>query len=916
MIIQWYVTYNMALDDKRDAELLKKVMTLTTPEAVETFLKTLDIAEPGARDADQHEFVWYPLGDSFSNAANVNTTKVKISPIIERITNGFDACIELKEKERNEKPQPASPRDAVGKWFNIPAGDTAEYSTQIASATRTKFAENTVIVSFVDSGNEKTPTIVVRDFGIGIAADEFTKKILKLGKSGKIHSTHLHGTFGHGGSSTYRFCPYTIILSRPNPKAEKPDEIGWTVVKKFKPRYVWDEETQSEVLAKASFHAYLGRSNKSVPRARSDSIGMEFVSGTKIIHIAYEAESWQNLSRGGGYMIFRNYLFDPVLPFRLEDERESREENFDRNMFGARATLLKSKDVAYKQQATRLMTDGGKLLIRYWVMFDKTKPQRRPLKNYLERDNSRHTIVITQNGQRHGALDRALIAKRMKMPTLSEFLLVQVVIDELSVDMKDNLFTSGREEMLEEGTAIEDLRSKIIECIEEDEELKEWERNLLRQTLVTSNDESTKRVRDILDRLINVGIMPGFGGKTEKTTQTGPGRKTEKYNPNDPPTKLRVPSKQDPLEIVKDKSKRITLEIDGPDTLLTRRKNKVKLTISIPKEARISASFDKAELQNGRLPVILYAEENAPTFDPVRAVFKLEGEQISTPIQDERAVVVIQPPEFKPNDPPKELKILRSSPIRLRKGRKNVISIALDGPNDLFSRAERKAELVVESNNPQAKFIGFTEPANGRFHITLEVPEDASVGATGKLNCLVKLNDGTSLSDTREYSIVEPPEPKLPKVGGETTITLPNYEIIPITKIQWTNFDPVWDDTSVGKFELATDDTGRDLLRLFINIDNEHITREINRRLTEGQTTTTVTTLREKYNSYIAYHLYQQFEAERGEYTEPQQTQDSSEQENTARKPAFDEAQKSEELKRVAQTLVMSFMSLKDIPEY
>ena len=81
--------------------------------------------------------------------------------------------------------------------------------------------------------------------------------------------------------------------------------------------------------------------------------------------------------------------------------------------------------------------------------------------------------------------------------------------------MKDNLFTSGRQHVLEEGTSIENLKDKIIECLSEDEELKEWERKLLRQTLVTKDDESTKRVSDILDRLIDIGTIAGIGGKTE-----------------------------------------------------------------------------------------------------------------------------------------------------------------------------------------------------------------------------------------------------------------------------------------------------------------------------------------------------------------------------------------------------------------
>ena len=351
----------------------------------------------------------------------------------------------------------------------------------------------------------------------------------------------------------------------------KEDLIGWTIIRKDNSMAVYSEKDKEVVqIKKPPIYQYLCLISGEVPFMIPDDDVFDISHGSWVTHIEYSAREWHNLSRGLGFRLFRNYLFDPVMPFRLEDLRSNRE-SFNRNMFGSRSTLMGSSDVAYSNEATEYLEDGGVLKIRYWVLFDNSDPTKRPLTNYLERENSRDTIILTLNGQRHAVLEKSIIAKELRLSNLSQCLLVQIEVDGLSRLMKSRLFTSNRENTVDDENEIDLIKTKLKECLEEDEELKEWERRILVQISKITDDKSSKSVKNILDRLIQIGIMPGFGGSHDVSIEGGTGSSTE-YKPQDPVTSLRFITTQDPIEVIEDKPKTINLEINGPNDLFTRRK--------------------------------------------------------------------------------------------------------------------------------------------------------------------------------------------------------------------------------------------------------------------------------------------------------------------------------------------------------
>ena len=536
------------MENKR-SNLLKRLLAITSESEIEEFLTRLSVGD-SSKPPGKEEYAWKPVGGSLSNAANIHTTEFSIAPIIERITNSFDAAIEVKEYQSNKgrpldyNSLPESPRRAVEHWWGIKNGDTAFYGENLSPEKRTEFARSIVEVILKESGNENQPTVLIKDAGIGQTPDEFTATLLKLGKSNKISKRHLHGTYGHGGSSSFRFSNYSIIVSRRHPCDAIKDStsIGWTIVRKnSKSKILWDWEDKKLVEIKTGpVYEYLCYADGQIPRC--PSIEIQGFVGTHIAHIAYQGKEWQNLSIVG-YRFFRNYLFDPVLPYRLDDSRDKKTP-FQRNMFGARSTLEKNenKDVRYKNESVENLSNSGKLTFRYWLLHDPLEPARRPLSNYTERQKSRNTIIVTLNGQRHGTLEKSLISKVARLPRVSDSLLVQVLVDEVGRELIGELGTSARSQLVQEGWPFELIQDKLVECLKDDTELQRWEVEL--SEIHIADDESTKEVTRLLDRLIDIGVDLGKGTADTNKVPSGGGSSRE-YTPNDPPTLLEIPLKEE-----------------------------------------------------------------------------------------------------------------------------------------------------------------------------------------------------------------------------------------------------------------------------------------------------------------------------------------------------------------------------------
>jgi len=891
--------------------IVTRLLNIKTEKEIIEFLADIGAADP-SKDPGDKKYIWKPVGSSFSNAANIHTTNVTIAPVIERITNGIDASVELKEYLSNAgKPLPlerlpSSPRKAVEKWYSIPNGDTAIYSRNLSNNAKTALAKEVTSVQLYDSEDPRNPTIVVKDNGIGQHPDDFETTFLSLGKSNKLSKPHLLGTYGHGGSSTFRFSNYSILISRRHPSTTiKEDVIGWTVIRQTDAFEIWDR-TAGKVtyVTQPPVYLYLCLRDGTIPREKPDKSDNAIKQGSYIAHIKYRAKEWENLSRGLGFRLFRNYLFDPILPFRLEDMREGNPD-FNRNMFGDRAILQEADYIAYKNVDEEQWGDNGKLTIRYWLLHYEKEPGKRPLTNHLERDNSANTIIVTLNGQRHGTLEKSLISKKARLPRVSESLLVQVVLDDLPREVKGRLFTSGRMELVREGDDIEHIENRLIQCLgEEDRELRNWENKL--NEIRAEDEDSIKEVRNMLDSLLTIGIDLGVGKLEEGSEITEAGR-TRKYAPQDPPTTFEMKSKEDPIELRKGESRTLRISVNGPDDFFTRRKNKGKITISGSEGTGIDVVVQFSKLKDGILPVTFYATEQAEEFISRSIKFHLEADNLLESKEVERFFIVTPPPQYMPVEPPTKLFFLNKSDLKLKKGQNNSIAIGFDGANDILDRSENRGEFSIRFSCNGVTQVRRMGPYNGTIRVTLHVDDDVKVNTEFEISISIALPGGATLSDKRKCIIIkEKQSEESPEKGKETPTAKPKYHLERIYRNRWAELGG-WTEMKVGQFNVTTDAEGKDMLILRVNMDSAFMEDERKRMQRFSRSEKYVQRVENKYVAYIAYHLFQQYDRDKAEYSRGVHAATEPVEE---RSPGMTPEQQDEEMQRVAKTLILSFRSL------
>ena len=347
-----------------------------------------------------------------------------------------------------------------------------------------------------------------------------------------------------------------------------------------------------------------------MPRAIEPS-GIQFEYGTKVIHFAYELGRLNARWSLVGLRFFDNLLFDPVLPYRVEDHRFS--PVFNRNLHGGR-NRLEQVEAAKRPDAQTYEADlsrwgaEGKAHIRYWV-FRPGLPNQEgeddasvKLDSYLDYANSPRTILFTLNGQRHHTREKSLV-REARLGALADYLLVHVDCDDLSLRLKKEIFTATRS-----GATIGERREDlIINAIREalaDPWLKQKLDDILRRRETSRTNESTRHVNQMLNRLITVYRQELSPGGRKGSGQEGGGRYGVKRKVKDPPRSLKF-ADHCRLEVNSGDHTTIYLITDGPDDLLYRRRRRGSLTLTIEGDDIANLYANESQVRGGRIPVHL-----------------------------------------------------------------------------------------------------------------------------------------------------------------------------------------------------------------------------------------------------------------------------------------------------------------------
>jgi hypothetical protein len=211
-------------------------------------------------------------------------------------------------------PAPASPKEAVLRYFGIPSLDQlprlddSEASKGIRAKAREMARQLRVRLVFDKESREFAVTI--EDDGIGQSPAAVHRTLLSLGSTTKADKWYLIGVFGQGGSSAYAVSQYSWVVSRraPDLLGADIDGAGWTVIKHVFPKGRRDD-----------YFAYLACSpDGQVPSvSAADADAARIRPGTRFVHAAYD------FGRGGSaitrqlYTAMNHVLYNPILPFEL-----------------------------------------------------------------------------------------------------------------------------------------------------------------------------------------------------------------------------------------------------------------------------------------------------------------------------------------------------------------------------------------------------------------------------------------------------------------------------------------------------------------------------------------------------------------------------------------------------------------------
>lgn len=490
-----------------------------------------DVTEILLEISDKVSFV--PVGGKRNNSGIINMGSDPASGLTERITNAIDAVLEKKWRDVGEPKDINSPRRAAEHWFNIPDGHLS--NIEDARDERLESLSKLVNVSFLDSGINSKPTVEIRDKGIGIKGEMFSKTILDLNGENKIGKLHLMGAFGQGGSTALSFSNYTIIISKPAFGTEKEtSKAYWTIVRM---------NPGNPNVDKTEWYEY------AVDKRNGQPFSLEidddtFGHGTLIRHLMMDLGKYKgNITNPTNslWYLSHHYLFDPVIPFSITEGRNDYNKG-NRKVTGNNRLLSTTQHLEYSNSSIQTFRDGT-VRIFWWVLSTSGENPKDRIKHYTL---SSQPIILTFNGQRQGVESSHIIKSDLKLPFLERYLIVQIEADNLDNDSKRQLFSSTRENIRD--TSIrEELKQLLLNVLGGDKKLAELDKERRRRYFTKEDSEVMDKLRQRLANRINRYLQSSGQGNTPKVkaeptgTDVNPELNAE-IKVEDPPTFIDITS--------------------------------------------------------------------------------------------------------------------------------------------------------------------------------------------------------------------------------------------------------------------------------------------------------------------------------------------------------------------------------------
>jgi hypothetical protein len=579
-------------------ELTARALTLRTHPELLDWLRDVEKEFNGVS--------WRAVGDE---ADNVHTVEVSTDPalaMLERVTNGIDALLDLRARELDQTA--VTPHEAAQKWWGIPLGGPG----RMREDERFELGGR-VRVTMEESGEDDRPTVVIQDQGTGQHPDDFPHTLMSLHRSNKKTKMHQMGQYNAGGSASYKFAGGTVVMSRLAPalSSARSLEAGITVVR-YNPL---DPDK-----FKSGTYEYMVAKDGSVIRLASPELP-ELGFGTIIRLVSYLLPKYAKAAFGPKnslWHLLHAALPEPALPVRIVETRHGRfrgmkREIENRTVLGLRHLLSRSGTSIYAEERTVRLGESGSVVLRYFVLSDDTEPDA-----YVTSD---HALALTMNGQRQGAKDRAWLQRRLELNFLGKRLIVLVDATGLTNAAKRQVFASTREHGVDTPLS-NTILDRVIEELRSDDGLYELEALAKQRALNSATRTTTEKVKRQLAGQVAAMLKGQFQGKKggQEPPKPPPREPPRTPRPPRPPQTddsqmLEIPDKllilNSPVKVRAGGSASLRLEINAKNDFLPT--HAVQLQVVLGSELKDYVSVGSTgRLLGGRVRVQLRASAAAP----------------------------------------------------------------------------------------------------------------------------------------------------------------------------------------------------------------------------------------------------------------------------------------------------------------
>ncbi|TGQ36509.1 hypothetical protein [Mesorhizobium sp. M00.F.Ca.ET.216.01.1.1] len=536
-----------------------------------------------------------------------------------------------------------------------------------------------------------------------------------------------------------------------------------------------------------------------------------------------------------------------------------------------------------------------------------------PLGSYLETSKGgKRCCVFLVNGQRQESLDNTFIIQELGFKYLRNRMMIAVDVDGLAQSAIGRLMQGSRQGFYR-GDVWNAMQKRIIATLKQDPDLVRLEEEAERQ--VSELSAGDEKVKNTLDQLINshhdhgwhnlsgAGAAAGGNGDDLGQTSTATGGVVVLLQPD------RGAIADFPVLISKPSASAIRLQPNHPRDVIILSQPAGHWSALAQFDVLPDRTVPELEIKKERLDdrgkiSLLFREKPEVEADyPIRATLTVTAtfNGIKEPRQLEmRVVVAPERPAPVPIllDVPTKLRVTSRLPIRVQRGAADThVGLRWDGKDQLLSGDPAawhlKARLIEGAGTLK---YSFSDPTSGRFGLLISPDPIWNAGDSLWIEVTAIGPNEATLSTDFLADVVEAPEkpiPLAPRLIDSNvpfgSIRRPPYDLRYITRDDYSEEcwgGKPWTDDDPGYFREPTDKAP---LILIINTDMA-VFKDYNKFLVaKGITEGEIDRRRTKYNSHVAYHLYQMY----------QSTLDDKEGD-------FDSAEERRraEIQRVAMTLV------------